>query len=82
VLGLDGAQVTTLVASWRDTGALLSDGAYYDWGYNAAGQVGNGNTTSATVPYRVPLDTAVTQVAQGGSISSTARDVTIATTKS
>jgi alpha-tubulin suppressor-like RCC1 family protein len=70
VTGLDGALVTTLVASWGDTGALLSNGAYYDWGYNNGGQVGNGNTAPATVPYQVPLDAPVRQVAQGGSFDS------------
>jgi alpha-tubulin suppressor-like RCC1 family protein len=68
VTGLDGALVTTLVAAWGDTGALLSNGAYYDWGYNNGGQVGNGSNTLVTVPYRVPLDAPVRQVAQGGSI--------------
>ena len=67
VTGLDDALVTTLVAAWGDTGALLSNGDYYDWGYNGGGQVGNGGTTSVTTPFQVPLDAAVTQVAQGGS---------------
>jgi alpha-tubulin suppressor-like RCC1 family protein len=67
VTGLDDARVTTLVAAWGDTGALLSGGNYYDWGYNADGQVGDGTTTSAEVPYLVPLHGAVTVAAQGGS---------------
>ena len=67
VTGLDGALVTTLVAAWGNTGALLSNGDYYDWGYNNAGQAGNGNTALVTAPYRVPLDAPVRQVAQGGS---------------
>jgi alpha-tubulin suppressor-like RCC1 family protein len=70
VTGLDDALVTTLVAAWGDTGALLSNGAYYDWGYNNGGQVGNGTTTLVTVPYRVPLEAPVRQVAQGGSFDS------------
>jgi alpha-tubulin suppressor-like RCC1 family protein len=70
VTGLDGALVTTLVAAWGDTGALLSNGDYYDWGYNNGGQAGNGNTTPVTVPYRVPLYEPVRQVAQGGSSAS------------
>jgi alpha-tubulin suppressor-like RCC1 family protein len=70
VTGLDDALVTTLVAAWGDTGALLSNGDYYDWGYNGGGQVGDGGTTSVTTPFQVPLDAAVTQVAQGGSTGS------------
>jgi alpha-tubulin suppressor-like RCC1 family protein len=67
VTGLNDALVSTLVASWGNTGALLSDGTYYDWGYNADGEVGNGTSQTAPVPYHVPLDAAVAQVALGGS---------------
>jgi len=67
VTGLNGAQVTTLVASWGDTGALLSTGAYYDWGYNTDGEVGNGTDQTVPAPYLVPLDAPVSQVALGGS---------------
>jgi alpha-tubulin suppressor-like RCC1 family protein len=67
VSGLSGAQVTTLVASAGDTGALLSNGAYYDWGDNNYGEVGNGTTTSVLVPYQVQLPSPVTQLVAGGS---------------
>jgi alpha-tubulin suppressor-like RCC1 family protein len=67
VSGLSGAQVTTLVASAGDTGALLSTGSYYDWGNNNYGEVGNGTTQSALVPYQVNLPSAVDQIAEGGS---------------
>jgi len=68
VTGLTGQDVTALVSSFSNAGALLADGAYYDWGYNAAGQLGNGNTgTSSPVPVQVALPAPVTQVAEGGS---------------
>jgi alpha-tubulin suppressor-like RCC1 family protein len=68
VSGLSGKQVSTLVASWGNAGALLSDGDYDDWGYNGAGQVGNGTVgQSAPAPVQVSLPAAVTQAAQGGS---------------
>jgi alpha-tubulin suppressor-like RCC1 family protein len=68
VTGLGGQLVTSLVASWGDTGAVLADGAYYDWGYDAAGQLGDGTIrTSSDVPVRVTLPDPVTQAAQGGS---------------
>jgi alpha-tubulin suppressor-like RCC1 family protein len=70
VIGLNDALVTTLVAAWGNAGALLSNGDYYDWGYNAAGQVGNGTTTSAATPFLVPLPAGVTVAAQGGSLAS------------
>ncbi|MGO9955219.1 MAG: RCC1-like domain-containing protein [Solirubrobacteraceae bacterium] len=62
-----GASISALTSSWEGSGALLSDGAYYDWGYNAAGQLGNRSTADGTVPVRVKLSAAVGQVFQGGS---------------
>lgn len=41
VIGLPStARVTALTSSWEGSGAQLSNGAYYDSGYNAAGQIG------------------------------------------
>jgi alpha-tubulin suppressor-like RCC1 family protein len=69
VAGLGGAPVTKLVASFADSGALLSDGEYYDWGYDGGGQLGDGHIhRSSNVPVLVNLALPVTQVAQGGSI--------------
>jgi alpha-tubulin suppressor-like RCC1 family protein len=69
VAGLDGGAVVQLVASFANSGALLSDGTYYDWGYNAAGQLGDGRIgRESDVPVRVPLPRRVRQVALGGSI--------------
>jgi alpha-tubulin suppressor-like RCC1 family protein len=59
--------VTALTSSWEGSGALLADGTYYNWGYNAAGQLGDGTTTNSAVPVRVALPAAVSQVFQGGS---------------
>jgi alpha-tubulin suppressor-like RCC1 family protein len=68
VTGLpSGVQVTALVSSWEGPGALLANGAYYDWGYNAAGQLGDGSTNDSAVPVAVRLPSPVTQVFQGGS---------------
>ena len=66
---LGGLPVVKLVAAFANSGALLSDGRYYDWGYDADGQVGDGRTGHfADVPVRVDLPGPVVQVAQGGSI--------------
>jgi alpha-tubulin suppressor-like RCC1 family protein len=71
VTGLGGQLVTSLVAAWGDTGAVLSDGAYFDWGFNAAGQLGDGGFgASSSVPVRVPLPAPVTQAVEGGSVDS------------
>jgi alpha-tubulin suppressor-like RCC1 family protein len=69
VVGLGGSSVTDLVASFANSGALLSNGEYLDWGYNANGQLGNGQIGQPSdVPVRVGLPHPVAQVAQGGSI--------------
>jgi alpha-tubulin suppressor-like RCC1 family protein len=69
VAGLDGGRVTRLVASFADSGALLSDGEYFDWGYDGDGQLGDGHLhRSSDVPVQVNLRLPVTRVAQGGSI--------------
>jgi alpha-tubulin suppressor-like RCC1 family protein len=69
VVGLDGSLVTDLVASFANSGALLSNGEYFDWGYDGNGQLGDGQfRRSSDVPVRVNLPDPVTQVAQGGSI--------------
>jgi alpha-tubulin suppressor-like RCC1 family protein len=69
VVGLAGRRVTRLVASFANSGALLASGQYYDWGYNADGQLGDGEPGRwSDVPVLVPLPGRVTQVALGGSI--------------
>jgi alpha-tubulin suppressor-like RCC1 family protein len=72
-----GARVTALTSSWEGSGALLSNGAYYDWGYNAAGQLGDGRTSDSDVPVRVRLPGAVRQVSQGGSGATNGQTVAI-----
>jgi len=65
-----GWPVAALVASWGDSGALLGNGVYYDWGYDHEGQLGDGKINKPSdVPVQVPLPGLVTQVAQGGSLS-------------
>jgi alpha-tubulin suppressor-like RCC1 family protein len=66
-----------VVASYQDGGALMGTGAYYDWGVNNNGQLGDGTSTDSDVPVKVPLRLRVTAVSQGGSI--TANGQTIAT---
>ena len=69
VAGLHGAAVTELVASFANSGALLSNGKYLDWGYNAQGQLGAGrHGPPSDVPEPVDLPGPVTKIAQGGSI--------------
>jgi alpha-tubulin suppressor-like RCC1 family protein len=78
VVGLPSTiRVTALTSSWEGSGALLSNGAYYDWGYNAAGQLGNGTTADSAVPVRVALPDAVRQVFQGGSGAKNGQSVAI-----
>jgi alpha-tubulin suppressor-like RCC1 family protein len=69
VRGLAGSSVTELAASFANSGALLANGEYFDWGYDGNCQLGDGQfQRSSDVPVRVNLAHPVTQVAQGGSI--------------
>jgi len=69
VAGLRGQAVSQLVASFADSGALLADGSYEDWGYDLSGQLGDGlRGRSSDVPVRVRLPHPVIQAAEGGSI--------------
>jgi alpha-tubulin suppressor-like RCC1 family protein len=78
VVGLPGGvKVTALTSSWEGSGALLANGDYYDWGYNAAGQLGDGSTRNSAVPVRVGLPGPVTQVFQGGSGATNGQTVAI-----
>lgn len=67
VRGLTGASVTALVAGFGNTGAVLSDGDFYDWGLNSQGQLGDGTTgRSSDVPVRVRLVHRVKRAFEGG----------------
>ena len=74
-----GTRVTALTSSWNGSGALLSNGAYYDWGYNAAGQLGDGQTVNSDVPVKVTLPAEVRQVSQGGSSAGNGQTIAILT---
>jgi alpha-tubulin suppressor-like RCC1 family protein len=67
VVGLPTQAVTAVTASWSDSGALMADGSYYDWGFNASGQLGNGTTVNSALPVQVHLSAQPVQVALGGS---------------
>ena len=69
VRGLEQGQVTALYASYNNSGALLANGEYVDWGYNHQGELGRGTAgTGSSVPVPVALPARVTQVALGGSL--------------
>jgi alpha-tubulin suppressor-like RCC1 family protein len=68
VIGLPSQRIKALVSSWEDSGVLLSNGAFYDWGYNGGDQLGNGTKTNSDVPVRVNLPGPVSQVSMGGSV--------------
>lgn len=67
VVGLPAGQVTALLSSWQGSGALMANGSYFDWGFNRAGQLGNGLRVNSDVPVRVHLPGPVREVFQGGS---------------
>jgi alpha-tubulin suppressor-like RCC1 family protein len=62
------AHVVSLVAAFANSGALLADGKYLDWGTNGEGQLGIGTRPRPSdVPVRVLLPARVGQITQGGS---------------
>lgn len=75
VVGLPDEPVRSLDSAWGNSGALMADGTFYAWGYNASGQLGNGTTTNSSVPVLVSLDAAATSVYQGGSLSDNGQTV-------
>jgi alpha-tubulin suppressor-like RCC1 family protein len=79
VAGLDGHQVVELVSAFENAGALMSNGDYFDWGYDGAGQLGNGTTgKNSSVPVQVHFPDfrgTVSQVAQGGSAANNGQTV-------
>ncbi|MDT4950217.1 MAG: hypothetical protein QOJ37_2812 [Pseudonocardiales bacterium] len=50
-----GTKITTVSASFGTSYGLSTDGGVLAWGYNAAGQLGNGSTTTTATPTPVPL---------------------------
>jgi alpha-tubulin suppressor-like RCC1 family protein len=69
VAGLAPGSVSKLTASFANSGALLSDGEYLDWGLDNNGQLGDGHIgRNSNVPVPVRLRGRVAQVALGGSI--------------
>jgi alpha-tubulin suppressor-like RCC1 family protein len=65
----NGARVATLVASYGNSGALLKNGSYFDWGLDSRGQLGNGTTgRSADRPVKVSLPGRVRLASLGGSL--------------
>ncbi len=68
VTGLQTGTVSSVYASWRNSGALSTTGQYSSWGYNGLGNVGNGHLgTDALTPQPISLPASVTDVALGGS---------------
>jgi alpha-tubulin suppressor-like RCC1 family protein len=63
------AHVVFLAAAFANSGALLADGKYRDWGTNGKGQLGIGTQNKPSdVPVTVSLPARVRQVSQGGSV--------------
>jgi alpha-tubulin suppressor-like RCC1 family protein len=60
--------ITAVVAAYENSGVLLADGSYFDWGLNAEGQLGNGTESNSSVPVEVVLPKRVQEAVQGGSI--------------
>jgi alpha-tubulin suppressor-like RCC1 family protein len=77
VIGLPDQSIRTIGSSWENSGAVMADGSYYDWGYNHAEQLGNGTTTSSDTPVLVDLPAKVRQLSLGGSAPDNGQTVAI-----
>ena len=67
VIGLPAGRAVALTSAFGNAGVLMADGAYYDWGINSDGQVGDGRRTERTTAVRVRLPDRVREVFEGGS---------------
>ncbi len=77
VIGLPDQSIRTIGSSWENSGAVMADGSYYDWGYNHADQLGNGTTTNSDTPVLVDLPAKVRQLSLGGSSADNGQTVAI-----
>ena len=78
VPGLPSGPVKALTSAWGNAGVLMANGVYYDWGYNQAGQVGDGTQRMATRPVQVKQLPAVSQVSEGGSLGDNGQTIALA----
>lgn len=78
VSGLPSGPVRALTSAWGNAGVLMANGAYYDWGFNRAGQVGDGSQQMATRPVQVEQLPAVGQVSEGGSTAENGQTIALA----
>ncbi|MFZ0668090.1 MAG: hypothetical protein WAM97_20255 [Acidimicrobiales bacterium] len=67
VTGFATNQIVEVTTGWRNSGALLSNGEFWDWGFNRYGQLGDGTKTASYVPVQVPGS--YVQVFVGGAFS-------------
>jgi alpha-tubulin suppressor-like RCC1 family protein len=75
--GLPHGRAVALTSGWGNAGVLMADGRYYDWGYNAGGQVGDGHTRDATTAVHVALPGRVARVFEGGSYADNGQTMAI-----
>jgi alpha-tubulin suppressor-like RCC1 family protein len=67
VRGLPAGRVVAVTSAFGNAGALMADGAYYDWGIDSSGQLGDGRRIESTTAVRAQLPAPVRQVFGGGS---------------
>jgi alpha-tubulin suppressor-like RCC1 family protein len=77
VTGLPNEPVTSVQTAWENSGVLLADGTYWDWGYNTTGQLGDGSTAPSALPVQVNLPAAVNTVSEGGSVAQNGQTIAV-----
>jgi alpha-tubulin suppressor-like RCC1 family protein len=78
VTGLPAGQpIAAITSSFHDSGVLLTNGTYYDWGLGGGGQLGDGQFADSDVPVAVALGSPAAQVSAGGSLSSNGQSIAL-----
>jgi alpha-tubulin suppressor-like RCC1 family protein len=67
-----GKVVAALTSSWEDSGALMTDHTYYNWGFNAQGELGTATAPDTCGSYNcsekpIPVPGTFSEVSEGGS---------------
>lgn len=71
------ANVTTIVAGWHHSLALLKDGTVMSWGHNEFGELGDGTTARRSTPAPVPGLTDVVSITAGDHTLALLKDGTV-----
>jgi alpha-tubulin suppressor-like RCC1 family protein len=79
VVGLPDKPIVDVVSAQQNSGAVMADGSYYDWGRGTGGQLGDGRTMNSAMPVEVPLQAPIAQLSQGGCLYDNGQTIALLT---